>query len=76
MKRISHNPGRVEWADGIKLRCKGCQLVKNGQQLKLSLPGGGGYGAAKDRDRDAVENDLNARLITAQHAKEDYGLEG
>ncbi|WP_299854540.1 hydantoinase B/oxoprolinase family protein [uncultured Roseobacter sp.] len=37
--------GRVELTDGTKLRSKGRQLVKNGRRLKLSLPGGGGYGA-------------------------------
>ena len=68
--------GRVELADGTKLRSKGRQLVKNGQRLKLSLPGGGGYGAAQERDREAVADDLRAGLITAAQAKQDYGFEG
>lgn len=68
-------PGRVELADGTPLRSKGRQLVKNGQRLKLSLPGGGGYGSPADRERATVEADLRAGLITAEQAKHDYGYE-
>ncbi|WP_420328928.1 hydantoinase B/oxoprolinase family protein [Mameliella sp.] len=69
-------PGRVELADGTPLRSKGRQQVKNGQRLKLSLPGGGGYGAPENRDRTSVEADLKAGLITPEQAKTDYGYEG
>ncbi|CAN0565886.1 unnamed protein product [Ectocarpus sp. 12 AP-2014] len=68
-------PGRVELADGTKLRSKGRQLVKNGARLKLSLPGGGGYGNPKDRDKAKVTADLRAELITAGQAKNDYDFE-
>ncbi|MEP2639291.1 MULTISPECIES: hydantoinase B/oxoprolinase family protein [Roseobacteraceae] len=68
--------GRVELADGAKLRSKGRQLVKNGQRLKLSLPGGGGYGDAKQRAQSDVAADLRAGLITPEQAKNDYGFEG
>lgn len=67
-------PGRVELADGTALRSKGRQLVRNGQRLRLSLPGGGGYGAAQDRDPQRVAEDLRAGLITAEQAQQDYGL--
>lgn len=69
-------PGRVELADGTKLRSKGRQLVKNGQRLKLSLPGGGGYGDAKKRARDDIAADIRAGLVTPEQAKNDYGFEG
>ncbi len=65
--------GRVELADGTKLRSKGRQLIRNGQRLKLSLPGGGGYGSPKDRDPGLVAMDLDAELITEEQAKSDYG---
>ncbi|WP_223428684.1 hydantoinase B/oxoprolinase family protein [Tateyamaria pelophila] len=68
--------GIVALADGTKLRSKGRQLVKNGQRLKLSLPGGGGYGAATDRDKALVAEDVRAGLISAEQAKTDYGYEG
>ncbi|SEK10999.1 Acetophenone carboxylase delta subunit [Marinovum algicola] len=67
--------GRVELADGTRLRSKGRQLVKNGQRLRLSLPGGGGYGAPEGRDPALVAADLRAGLITPEQAKQDYGYE-
>ncbi|QBY00776.1 hydantoinase B/oxoprolinase family protein [Rhodophyticola sp. CCM32] len=68
--------GRVELADGTRLRSKGRQLVKTGQRLKLSLPGGGGYGDARQRAQDDVAADLRAGLVTPEQAKNDYGFEG
>lgn len=67
--------GVVELADGTRLRSKGRQLVRNGQRLKLSLPGGGGYGNPKARAREAVARDIAAGFITAEQAKTDYGFE-
>ncbi|WP_299891729.1 hydantoinase B/oxoprolinase family protein [uncultured Ruegeria sp.] len=73
---LAGGAGAVELADGTKLRSKGRQLVKNGQRLRLSLPGGGGYGAPEQRNRDAVAGDVAAGFITAEQAKQDYGFEG
>ena len=70
---LAGGEGRVELADGTKLRSKGRQLIRNGQRLKLSLPGGGGYGSPKDRDPGLVAMDLDAELITEEQAKSDYG---
>ncbi|MEM6594470.1 MAG: hydantoinase B/oxoprolinase family protein, partial [Pseudomonadota bacterium] len=67
--------GGVALADGTALAAKGRQLIRNGQRLRLSLPGGGGYGRPKDRDPRAVEADLQAELITPAQAKTDYGYE-
>mgnify|MGYP002628271883 CR=1 FL=1 len=67
--------GRVELADGTKLRSKGRQLVKSGQRLRLSLPGGGGYGPPRGRDREQIASDLASGKITAKQAKLDYGYE-
>ncbi len=65
--------GRVELADGTELRPKGRQKVASGQRLRLSLPGGGGYGDPQARDRAAVEADLRAGYISPEQAREDYG---
>ncbi|MGX9356751.1 hydantoinase B/oxoprolinase family protein [Roseobacteraceae bacterium S113] len=67
--------GKVELADGTELRSKGRQLVKNGQRLRLSLPGGGGYGDASARPKEEVAADLAAGFITAEQAQTDYGYE-
>ena len=68
--------GRVELADGTPLRSKGRQLVKNGSRLKLSLPGGGGYGSVQDRDQDQIAADIRAGFITYAQAQKDYGFKG
>ena len=68
--------GCVELADGTTLRSKGRQLVKNGQRLKLSLPGGGGFGNPTERDRAQIEADLRAGYISQEDAKLLYGYEG
>ena len=65
--------GRVALADGTKLRSKGRQLIKFGQRLRLSLPGGGGYGDPANRAPALVAADLAAGLISSQDAKADYG---
>lgn len=67
--------GRVELADGTPLKAKGRQLVRNGQRLRLCLPGGGGYGDPARRDRARVAADLEAGMITPEQAKADYGYE-
>lgn len=75
MAAAAGGPGAVELSDGSKLRGKGRQKIENGKRLKLSLPGGGGYGDPRDRDRDQVRADLEAGYITEDQAKADYGLE-
>ena len=67
--------GRVELADGTPLKAKGRQLIRNGQRLRLSLPGGGGYGDPARRERARVAADLEAGMITPEQAKADYGYE-
>lgn len=69
-------PGRVELADGTLLKSKGRQLVRNGQRLRLSLPGGGGFGNPARRDKSQLKADLEAGLVSAGQAAEDYGYSG
>ena len=68
--------GKVELADGTKLRSKGRQFIENGQRLKLSLPGGGGYGHPQQRTAEEIKADLDDGLITLEQAKNDYGYDG
>jgi N-methylhydantoinase B len=65
----------VELADGTALKSKGRQHVTAGQRLRLSLPGGGGYGAAEERSREDVLRDLQAGFITPDEARGIYGLD-
>ena len=64
--------GAVELADGTQLNSKGRQLVKGGQRLRLSLPGGGGYGDPSERALQDVQRDLEAGFITQHQAVTDY----
>ncbi len=64
--------GKVELADGTALKSKGRQFIKNGHRLRLSLPGGGGYGLPELRDHLAVQKDLESGFITEDQAKSDY----
>ena len=66
--------GVVQLADKTPLRSKGRQLVAAGARLVLELPGGGGFGDPKERDRKAVQHDLKAGYINAQEAADIYGL--
>lgn len=77
--RDGGNPGaagRVELTDGTQLRAKGRQYVAEGTCLRLSLPGGGGFGPAQDRAPDTICEDLEAGLISADDAQNDYGYKG
>lgn len=65
--------GKVELADGTKLKSKGRQLIKNGQRLKLSLPGGGGYGDPAHRSDDDVKADIENGFISREQASSAYG---
>ena len=64
--------GKVELADGTALKPKGRQFIKNGHRLRLSLPGGGGYGLPEHRDPSAVQKDLESDFITENQAQSDY----
>ncbi|MEG3754354.1 hydantoinase B/oxoprolinase family protein [Psychromonas arctica] len=70
----SGGAGCASLDDGTVLKGKGRQKVPAGVKLILQLPGGGGYGDPKKRDRDAVKADLAAGYITEKQAIEDYGL--
>lgn len=67
--------GSVGLADGVVLKGKGRQKIEAGQRLVLQLPGGGGYGEPKRRDRDKVLMDMAAGYITTEQAVRDYGLD-
>ncbi|GHT88083.1 N-methylhydantoinase B [Betaproteobacteria bacterium] len=66
--------GRVGLASGAELRGKGQQIVPAGEHLVVETPGGGGYGLPGARAPQAVLRDVHAGLISAQDAKNIYGL--
>ena len=55
--------GIVRIKNGYELQAKGVQLIEPGQRLELLLPGGGGFGDQKERDRALVDQDKRAGLV-------------
>ncbi len=47
-----------------------------GEAVSLHLPGGGGYGDPKSRERALIEADLKNGYLTPEAAKRDYDYEG
>jgi N-methylhydantoinase B len=72
---------RFAWQDGqgwqtppMASKIVGVKLQR-GQRLRLESPGGGGWGDAKHRPREAVARDLRLGFVTADMAKREYGYE-
>lgn len=65
--------GWVGLNDGSTIRTKGYQVIPKGRRLLLKLPGGGGMGDAKARDRALVERDVADGLVSPDQARALYG---
>jgi N-methylhydantoinase B len=57
------------------LKSKGLDNLKQGDVVSLRLPGAGGYGDPRDRDREAVLRDMRDGKVSKEKAKEDYGVD-
>ena len=68
--------GWVGLDDGTRLRTKGFQVVPKGRRLRLLLPGGGGMGDPRGRERAKVERDVADELVSGERAREVYGVYG
>ena len=53
----------------------GMRLAR-GDRVRLETPGGGGYGPAAERDREAVARDVRLGYVTPEAARGDYGWDG
>jgi N-methylhydantoinase B len=54
-------------------KCSGV-VVKPGQMISIQTPGAGGYGNAKDRNKELIQNDLIASKITPEKARVCYDI--
>jgi N-methylhydantoinase B/oxoprolinase/acetone carboxylase alpha subunit len=61
--------GSVRIKGGRELQPKGVQLINPGERLELLLPGGGGYGDHRLREKSLIEADKLAGLITTNEIK-------
>ena len=55
--------GLVRVKNGRDLSAKGAQLIQPGERLELLIPGGGGYGAAEERDAELETRDRLDELV-------------
>lgn len=49
--------------------------MPEGQRVRLTLPGGGGYGDVEERDRAKVMNDVRNGYISLDAARGVYGID-
>ncbi|MFQ5755824.1 MAG: hydantoinase B/oxoprolinase family protein [Acidiferrobacterales bacterium] len=66
--------GTVSLASGKPMRGKGQQTIPPGERLRLELPGGGGFGDPKEREREKVERDVRDGLVSPEAAEKVYGI--
>jgi N-methylhydantoinase B len=69
-------PGRVETADGRVLAPKAQHWMRPGERVVLHTPGGGGYGAPRERDAARVAADVAAGRVSPTAAVNVYGFAG
>lgn len=51
-------------------------VFEPGDRIKLTTPGGGGYGDPKKRTRESILEDVREAYVSSQSAETDYGLKG
>jgi N-methylhydantoinase B len=67
-------PGGVALASGRALRAKGQQSIPAHDRLVLELPGGAGFGNARERDPSQVAQDVRNGFVSLPAAREAYGV--
>ncbi|NRB02275.1 MAG: hydantoinase B/oxoprolinase family protein [Rhodobacteraceae bacterium] len=67
-------PTKIARDDGAAMKGKGKQFVPHGARVEMAFPGGAGYGDPSDRDAEAIKRDLALGYITADAARDVYGL--
>ncbi|PJI92623.1 N-methylhydantoinase B [Yoonia maricola] len=67
-------PTTIVRDDGTMMQGKGKQHVPEGRRVMLAFPGGAGYGDAASRDPEMVKRDLARGYISAEAARNTYGL--
>ena len=66
--------GRIELVSGKQLPPKAHSSIPVGDRLRVSMPGGGGYGDPMKRDADKVAEDVMLGLVSRDAAEKIYGV--
>lgn len=66
--------GSVSSSNGEDVRPKISHMLPPDTVITLSLPGGGGFGDARNRDREAILDDILDGYISPEVAERDYGF--
>ena len=66
--------GSVASSNGEDVRPKISRMLPPDTVITLSLPGGGGFGDAGKRSREAIFDDILDGYVTAEGAERDYGF--
>jgi N-methylhydantoinase B len=67
-------PTTIARGDGTALRGKGKQFIPEGARVQMAFPGGAGYGPTNERPHTEILRDLALGYISAEAARETYGL--
>ena len=67
--------GRLYLKSGTELKGKGRQSIPKGERIVMEMPGGGGLGDPKARDRKAILNDVQNGLVSVEQAQSVYDLD-
>lgn len=67
-------PTTINQNDGTAMKGKGKQFVPHDRIVNMAFPGGAGYGKPQDRDMAKIHRDLALGYITADAARQDYGM--
>lgn len=65
---------RLSFKNGKPLPSKGRFVMNKGDRITVDYAGGGGYGSPKERKREAVIADVRQGLVSAEAARDVYGL--
>ena len=67
--------GRIEAVHaGKQLPPKASSSITVGERLRISMPGGGGYGDQHKRPAERVADDVERGLVSKQSARDHYGV--
>ena len=69
---VFHTDGR-NWTPALRSKQEK-EVLRAGDAIRVASPGGGGFGDPRQRDRAAVQRDLELGYISRETAERDYGV--